>query len=348
MVLRPNDRHTSFSMYVVQCSITIAINLSLWEPGCEREVHQAETMDCKILVLGAGGLGCEVLKNLAMSNVREIHVVDIDTIELTNLNRQFLFREQDIGKPKAEVAAHYINRWNQRRRARDPQAHPVLVVPHVRDLTTLPQEFFQKFQFVVSGLDAIGPRRFANEMVVQITRESQYEICIPLIDGGTEGLKGHVKTVIPGITACWECSIDTVPTQQDTFPLCTIANNPRNLEHVITYAATVSFPEADLDDPQDIQRLHELSLQRAQAFHIDSTQLTTDYLLGVVKHIIPSCSSTNSIVAAACTSRIVSIYYDLVDFDTMPTFTIFNGSNGLFTHSFQYQRNVHCLVCQGL
>ncbi|QLL31359.1 hypothetical protein HG536_0B02220 [Torulaspora globosa] len=305
-------------------------------------------MDCKILVLGAGGLGCEVLKNLAMSNVREIHVVDIDTIELTNLNRQFLFRDSDIGKPKAEVAASYINRWSKRRRARNPDAHEVLVVPHVQDLTLLPAEFFTQFQFVVSGLDSIGPRRYANEMVVRIARDSKYETCIPLIDGGTEGLKGHVKTVIPGITACWECSLDTIPAQQDTYPLCTIANNPRNLEHVISYAVTVSFPEANLDDPQDIQRLFDLSLERARAFNIDAKELTIEYLLGVVKHIIPSCSSTNSIVAAACTSRIVSIYYDLVDFDTMPTFTVFNGSNGFFTHSFQYQRNADCIVCKGL
>lgn len=301
-----------------------------------------------MLVLGAGGLGCEVLKNLAISDVREIHVVDIDTIELTNLNRQFLFRDHDIGKPKAEVAASYINAWSQRRKLRDPSANEVVVVPHVRDLTLLPQEFYKQFQFVISGLDAIAPRRFANEMVVQITRETQYEVCIPLIDGGTEGLKGHVKTVIPGITACWECSIDTVPMQQDTYPLCTIANNPRTLEHVITYAATVSFPQANLDDPQDVQNLLDLSLNRAREFDIDHKELTRDYLLGIVKHIIPSCSSTNAIVAAACTSQVVSIFYDLVDFDTMPTFTVFNGSSGFFTHSFRYERNANCIVCQGL
>jgi ubiquitin-activating enzyme E1 C len=263
----------------------------------------------KILVVGAGGLGCELLKNLAMMGFRNIDVIDMDTIDLSNLNRQFLFRQSDVGKFKAAVAAECINR-------RVPGCR---VEPHSCKIQDYDADFYSKFHLVVCGLDSVVARRWINGMLISLldwdeeTGELDKSTLIPLIDGGTEGFKGNARVIYPGLTACIDCTLDLFPPQVN-FPLCTIAHTPRLPEHCVEYARVLLWPKErpfgeetaiDGDDPGHISWIYERARERAEEHQIQG--VTYRLTQGVVKHIIPAVASTNAVIAAACATEVFKV-----------------------------------------
>ncbi|KAF9160009.1 hypothetical protein DFQ26_005981 [Actinomortierella ambigua] len=292
--------------------------------------------EAKILVIGAGGLGCEILKNLALSGFRDIHVIDMDTIDISNLNRQFLFRRADVGKSKAETAATFVNR----------RVQGVNVTPHFCKIQDKDEDFYSEFALIICGLDSIEARRWINATLVGMADPESPDTMKPLIDGGTEGFKGQARVILPRMTSCYECSMDML-SKPTGFPLCTIANTPRLPEHCIEWASVLEWPKvhgdrkADTDDPKDIQWLYETALARAKEFNIQG--VTYSLTQGVVKNIIPAIASTNAIIAASCCNEALKIATTSAKY--LDNYMMYTGNDSVYTYTFQHQRKDDCPVC---
>ncbi|KAK9916527.1 hypothetical protein WJX75_003754 [Coccomyxa subellipsoidea] len=186
----------------------------------------------KVLCVGAGGIGCELLKTLVLSGFEDIELIDMDTIETSNLNRQFLFRRKHVGESKAKVAADSV-------RAFRPNAKIVAHQGNVKE-SKFDKEFFQKFLLVLNGLDNVEARRHVNRLCLSAG--------IPLIESGTEGYLGQVTVhyrlknaagEATHVTECFECA--PKQSRNKTYPVCTIRNTPDKPIHCIVWAKELLF-----------------------------------------------------------------------------------------------------------
>ncbi|KAF2227074.1 putative ubiquitin-like activating enzyme [Elsinoe ampelina] len=209
----------------------------------------------RVLVVGAGGIGCELLKNLVTTGFGEIVVVDLDTIDLSNLNRQFLFRHSHIKKSKALVAKETAGKFNPTVQI---EAHHA----NIKD-SNFNVQWFKSFGLVFNALDNLDARRHVNKMCVAAD--------VPLIESGTTGFNGQVQPIKPGLTQCYDCTPKETP---KSFPVCTIRSTPSQPIHCIVWAKSYLFTELfgtseedanDVDNTEDADNKEEIENLRKEA-----------------------------------------------------------------------------------
>ncbi|KAI8464595.1 MAG: hypothetical protein J3K34DRAFT_380304 [Monoraphidium minutum] len=310
-----------------------------FEPG--PELREFLASDARVLCIGAGGLGCEILKDLALSGIVNVDVIDMDTIDVSNLNRQFLFRMQDVGKSKAVVAAERVNR----------RVAGANVTPHHARIEDMPPEWYSQFTVIILGLDSLEARRWMNSMACSLLEYEEdgspdVSTIKPMIDGGTEGFAGHARVILPGMTPCFECTLWLFP-PQTKFPLCTLAETPRSAAHCIEYAHLILWSqqrqgdEFDPDKEEHMKWVYERALERARQYGIPG--VTYQLTQGVVKNIIPAIASTNAVVSAACVLEALKTL--TMCSAGLNNYMMYTGSQGIYTHTVAYEKDESCPVC---
>ncbi|KAJ5388732.1 hypothetical protein N7509_011273 [Penicillium cosmopolitanum] len=234
--------------------------------------HQIQ--ESRVLLVGAGGIGCELLKNLVLTGFGDIHIIDLDTIDLSNLNRQFLFRHEHIKKPKALVR-HPTSQTPFRSLARSPLSpascaqnfscryeHILIIQIWIQVAKEVAQKFqpsakleahhanimdrqfnidwFKGFNVVFNALDNLAARRHVNHMCLAAG--------VPLIESGTTGFNGQVQVIKKGETECYDCNEKETP---KTFPFCTIRGSPTQPIHCIVWAKSWLMPELFGESEED-------------------------------------------------------------------------------------------------
>ena len=148
----------------------------------------------RILIVGVGGLGCPASTMLAEAGVSTLGLMDPDRVELSNLHRQMLSSESDLGHLKVEAASESLKKmWPSLK---------VNIIPEALNASNV-EKYLSQYDLIIDGLDRLEKKFFLNDWCVKLKK--------PFVHAGVVKFEGQVLPVIPGKTACLRCLIPKIP-----------------------------------------------------------------------------------------------------------------------------------------
>ncbi|CAK4482313.1 unnamed protein product [Aphanomyces euteiches] len=226
--------HQWFYFDAVECLPTTPLPVSEYQPINSRNdsqiavfgrTFQTKLNELRLFLVGAGAIGCEMLKNWALMGIATseeglIHLTDMDMIEKSNLNRQFLFRSHDVGQAKSTTAASAIRGIN-------PLVHIKSYVTRVgaESEATFDDVFYDSLSGVCTALDNVDARLYMDQRCLFYG--------LPMMESGTLGTKGNTQIVVPKLTENYGASRDP---PEKSIPICTLKNFPNAIEHTLQWA----------------------------------------------------------------------------------------------------------------
>lgn len=220
---------------------------------------QEKIRAARVLVIGAGALGNEILKNLALLGFENIVVVDLDSIEPSNLSRSILYRSADVGRPKAEAAADAV-------RNIFPQARVRAITADV--VHGLGLGLFGWADLVLAGLDNREARLWINRACWKMNK--------PWIDGAIEGISGIARVFVAGAPPCYECTLgETDWAILNKRMSCNLLALENETEGKVATTPTISSVIAGLEVQEAVKLLHGLPVLAGKGFIFEGLNHTS-------------------------------------------------------------------------
>ena len=192
---------------------------------------QQKIQNSNMFMIGAGATGCEFLKNFAMmgfatADSKKFLVTDNDNIEISNLNRQFLFRKKDVGKPKSQIAAKSVIDMNPSFKVEGLQTKVCKETEN-----TFNEEFWSSQDYIIYAVDSVDARKYIDEKVIFHQKIA--------VDSGTLGTQAQSQIIIPFKTITYK---DRAPSEVvEEIPQCTLRHFPSLIQHCIQWSKDQFF-----------------------------------------------------------------------------------------------------------
>jgi molybdopterin/thiamine biosynthesis adenylyltransferase len=220
---------------------------------------QKKLQCARALVIGAGALGNEILKNLALLGFEQMVVVDLDRIEESNLSRTILFNSSDVGAFKADVAARSVKKLA-------PRAHVKPIVANI--LQDCGLGLFAWSDVILAGLDNREARLWINRCAWKMNR--------PWIDGAIEGINGVARAFAAGAAPCYECTLgETDWKLLEQRMSCNLLLREANTEGKVATTPTISSVIAGIEVQEAVKLLHGMPTLAGSGFVFEGLNHTS-------------------------------------------------------------------------
>ncbi|MEM1945088.1 MAG: ThiF family adenylyltransferase [Nitrososphaerota archaeon] len=292
--------------------------------------NQSLLQEARVAVAGVGALGCEVSKNLALMGVGELLLIDSDYVELSNLSRQMLFTDSDIGRPKSITAKQRLEIMNP----------DVSITALQADVRRLPLSTFEDADILLACVDNWPSRRWLNSLAV--------ELSMPLVDVSMDGFYANVQDVIPGKTPCIECHGDTlIPVEIQTAECSLRRRRPEDLVNELKERGeTLEIGMAEMLFQAGIKTIYDIKytpLSRLVALP-RSLQETVGRLREALNPKMPALQSVSATISGIAALEAVKILHNGSLGKPYGGLIIYDGLAGRVSRV-PLKRNDNCFVC---